>query len=93
MPFKLNVFTGTLDYYEAKTFRGVSASAPTSPEEGWTYVNSGDNGYYIYYGGTWQLLHTLTPATLYELLLETGGTDSILLESDVGGTDFLALEA
>ena len=44
-------------------FHGLLASAPSGPAEGWTYINSGDDGYYIYYGGTWQLLHTLTPAT------------------------------
>ena len=57
-------------------FLGIFASAPSLPEEGQRYINSGDNGLYIYYGGAWQLLHTLTPATLSYLLLED---DSILL--------------
>jgi len=68
-------------------FQGVLASAPSNPEEGWTYINSGDNGYYIYYGGTWQLLHTLTPATASYFLLEDGfyflyeDTGKLILES------------
>lgn len=69
-------------------FKGLLASAPAGALEGWRYINSGDNGYYIYYGGTWQLLHTLTPAVLSFLLLEIG--DYILLED---GTSKLALEA
>lgn len=40
----------------------VYSSAPASPLDGWMYVNSGDDKIYIYYGGTWQALHTLTPA-------------------------------
>ena len=58
-------------------FQGVLVSAPSSPEEGWTYINSTDDGYYIYYCGTWQLLHTLVCAHDF-LLLETG--DYILKE-------------
>lgn len=61
------------------TFRGVLGSAPSGPETGWTYVNSSDHGYYIYYGGTWQKLHTLIAAALEYLLLETG--DFLLLET------------
>lgn len=67
-------------------FQGVLAAAPSNPQEGWTYINSGDDGYYIYYDGTWQLLHTLTPAQLSFLLLETG---DILLKED---GDKVALE-
>ena len=52
-------------------FQGVLAAAPSNPSEGWTYINSGDNGYYIYYCGDWQLLHTLVCADEF-LLLETG---------------------
>lgn len=92
MAWFFNPFSSNFDYYQVG-FLGVKSTAPATAKEGNTYVNSVDNGYYIYYGGTWQSLHTLTPAELYELLQETGGTDSILLESDSGGTDFLALEA
>jgi hypothetical protein len=68
------------------TFRGVLASAPSGPQEGWTYINSGDNGYYIYYGGSWQSLHTLTPEAVEYLLMEDGG--SLLQENG----DKLALD-
>lgn len=68
----VNPFTGKIDFTGSAYFRGVSASEPTSPVEGWTYINSGDDGYYIYYGGTWQLLHTLTGASDSFLLLEDG---------------------
>lgn len=86
MAMKLNPLTGKLDF-DSGTFKGVLASAPSTPLEGWTYINSGDNGYYIYYGETWQLLHTLTPAALEFLLMETG--EFLLLED---GTSKLALE-
>jgi len=39
------------------------ASAPTGPSDGWMYLNTVDNKMYIYYGGTWQELHSLTPPT------------------------------
>lgn len=60
-------------------FRGILASAPSSPEQGWRYVNSGDNIMYVYYGNTWQAIHTLTPAAAEYLLLETG--DFMLTEA------------
>ena len=41
-------------------FSGIQSSAP-SVVNGCTYINSSTNGYYIAYGGTWQLLATLTP--------------------------------
>jgi hypothetical protein len=87
MPYKFNPLTGNLDYYKDSNFRGVSATAPSSPQEGWTYIDSDDNGYYIYYGESWQLLHTLTPAALNFLLLESG---DILLKED---GDKLALQS
>jgi hypothetical protein len=58
MTWKFNPFTAQLDYYEASEFKGVLAAPPGSPVEGWTYINSVDSGYYIYYGGAWQLLTT-----------------------------------
>jgi len=102
MAWKYNPFTEKLDkdsgitQAEADTryvnetdylFRGILAAAPAGPSNGWLYINSGDDKMYIYYGGTWQALHTLTPAALTYLLLETG--DKILLETG----DKLALEA
>lgn len=52
------------------TFRGVKSSEPSNPKQGWTYVNSTDHGYYIYYGNTWQLLHTLTPASQENVIFD-----------------------
>lgn len=81
--YVFNAITGELDLIELSPFRGVLAAAPTGPEEGWTYINSGDNGYYIYYGGTWQLLHTLTAGAASYILLENG--DRLLFENgDLG---------
>lgn len=85
MSWKFNPFSGSLDYYE-NNFRGVLSSAP-SGNDGNTYINSSDNGYYIYYGGAWQLIATLTPAASSKMLLETG--DRILLETG----DFALLES
>lgn len=84
--FLFNPLTGKLDLI-GLTFHGVSASAPSAPSEGDTYINSSTHGYYIYYGGTWQLLHTLTGASYNYLLLEDG---FILLKED---GDKIALEA
>lgn len=88
MTFKYNPLIGDSFCYFENAFQGVSASAPSSPQEGWTYINSGDNGYYIYYGGGWQLLHTLTPASLSFLLQEIG---DFLLQED--GSSKIAQEA
>lgn len=66
----LNPATGRLDYIELSPFRGVLAAAPSSPEDGWMYINSGDNSLYLYYGGTWNLLHALAApigGSYYEL--------------------------
>jgi len=53
---------------------GLLASAPSNPLDGWTYINSADNTLYIYYGGTWQSLHVLTPATNVDITNEDGTT-------------------
>lgn len=79
MPYKYNPLIGKLDYFESSHFRGVFASAPSYPQQGWTYVNSGDNTLYIYYGSSWQALHVLIPAALEYLLTEAG--DFLLLEN------------
>lgn len=76
MSFKLNPFTTEFDYYQIG-FLGVSSSAPSSAQNGNTYINSTDNGYYVYWG-SWQLIGTLTPPTGSFLLLEDG--TEILLE-------------
>ena len=54
------------------TFKGVLATAPSNPSAGWTYINSGDNGYYVYNGTSWILLMTLTAAGAY--VLKAGDT-------------------
>jgi hypothetical protein len=77
MTYTYNPFTDNLDYYE-NYFRGVLASAPSNPQNGWTYINSGDSGYYIYYAG-WNLIVSLAPPTASYFLLETG--DVLLLET------------
>jgi len=79
MSWKFNPFTSQLDYYEQSQFRGILAAAPSSPTEGWTYINSGDNGYYIYYSGSWQLLHTLTAGAVSYILFEN--SDRMLMEN------------
>ena len=58
-------------------FQGVLSVAPSNPSEGWTYINSVDLGYYIYFCGSWQLIVQLV-CTEEFLLLETG--DFILYE-------------
>jgi hypothetical protein len=67
-------------------FLGVFADPPAPTIEGCQYINSGDNGLYIWYGGTWQLVATLVPLALVFLLLED---DAFLLKED---SDKLAKE-
>lgn len=85
MAMKLNPFTGKFDF-DSSMFKGVLASAPTSPQQGWLYIDTGDDTLYIYYGTTWQALHILTPAALSYLLKEDG--DALLKEDG----DKIALE-
>lgn len=82
----MNKFDPILGEYRQADYPKILATAPSGPKEGYTYINSVDNGYYIYYGGAWQLLHTLTPAALEYLLLESG--NFFLLETG----DKLAVE-
>lgn len=56
----------------------VVGSEPASAKEGSLIIDTSDDGMKVYYGGSWQLLHTLVAATPSFLLLETG--DFILLE-------------
>lgn len=58
-------------------FQGVLPVAPSNPQDGWTYINSIDLGYYIYYCASWQLILQLVCNEEF-LLLETG--DFILYE-------------
>ena len=56
----------------------VSAD-PASAAEGSLILNTSDDKIKIYYAGSWQTLHTLTPAADYFLKLESG--DFFLLEN------------
>lgn len=43
-------------------FKGAVSAEPSTPVEGDWYIDIDDDTMYIYYGGTWQSLHVLTPA-------------------------------
>lgn len=58
----------------------TGASEPSSPVEGQLFINTTDNGYKVYYGGTWQTLHTLTAGTSSYWLQEDG--TSFFLQED-----------
>jgi len=58
----INPSTGNLDAVNSNNFMGVLSSAPASPNNGDTYIDSGDGKFYIYWG-TWQVVATLTPPT------------------------------
>lgn len=103
MSYQFNPFTGTLDYVATDRFQGVLASAPANPSEGWTYINSGNSGFYFYAGGYWWLWNTLTrgEAGIEGLLLEDGseflledGTPALLEVAPVppGAGDRVLLE-
>jgi len=66
--------------FDHKHFLGAFSSAPDAID-GDLYINTSDNGYYIYGGGIWWLIATLTPSgtITYRVLLETG--DNLLLEN------------
>lgn len=86
MSFKYNVLIDSGFCYFENFFLGVRSSVPTSSINGMTYINSSNNGFYIYYAGTWQLLHTLTPASASYLLQEDGS--SFILQED-GASKFV----
>lgn len=69
----------------------IIPSGPTDPataEEGQLFINTTDDGYKVYYGGAWQTLHTLTPATASYWLQEDGS--SFWLQED--GTSKFVLQ-
>lgn len=85
MAYKLNPFSKKLDFYGAVP---TGASDPASAFEGELFINTADDGFKVYYGGSWQTLHTLTPGVASFLLLEDGfsflqedGTSKLQLES------------
>jgi hypothetical protein len=78
---KKDTVQGILDLVPAPRdhWRGVSATEPEGVE-GDYYINSVDNGYYIYYNGGWSLVATtIPPITTTGILLESG--DYLLLET------------
>ena len=74
MSYKWNPFTSKLDFFR-RAIRSLLA-APSTPHEGEMYENALDDIVYIYYGGVWQVLHTLTS---YSILMEDG--DNLLQEN------------
>lgn len=53
--------------------------APSSPVEGQEYINSSDNGWYVYYGGTWNLVFTFGAPVSSYILFEN--SDRMLMEN------------
>ncbi len=85
MPYVFDKFVG--DLFHEHPIKQVT-SDPASAKEGSLIINTADNGMKVYYGGTWQTLHTLTPAAALFLLLEDGfdflqedGSSKLQLES------------
>jgi len=72
----MNKYDPILGEYRQADYPRLLATAPSNPKDGYTYINTLDHGLYIFYGGMWNLLHTLD--TQY-LLLETG--DVMLMET------------
>jgi hypothetical protein len=65
MGYKFNPTTGLLDIVGSggtDSFKGILPVAPAIAIEGDSYVNSSDDGYYLYYSSQWQLLHVLYSA-------------------------------
>lgn len=85
LAYKLNPFTKKLDFYGAIP---TGASDPSSASDGDLFINTTDNGYKVYYSGSWQTLHTLTAAALSYFLQEDGAS-KIVLED---GSGFFALQ-
>lgn len=56
MPIRIEFQSSVADY------KGVFSTPPTNPVDGDRYIDSDDDTMYVYYGGTWQALHVLTPA-------------------------------
>ena len=76
---KFDLVQDLTGYLNRDHWRGVSATEPDGVE-GDYYINSVDNGYYIYYNGGWSLVATtIPPVTTTGILLESG--DYLLLET------------
>lgn len=62
------------------TFSGELSSAPSSPRIGDSYLNTGDNNYYIWSGTQWwAIAATPTGGATFRILLENG--DNFMLEN------------
>ena len=75
MGYVYDAFKGNL--FHEHPIRQVTAD-PASAKEGSLIINTSTDEMKVYYGGTWQILHSLTPSTPSFLLLEDGFT--LLLE-------------
>lgn len=70
----------------AGNFQGSLSDPPISPETGWTYIDTDDNGLYIYNGTSWILLMTLTAAGAYVLKAGDTMTGELNIFPAVGAT-------
>ena len=61
------------------TFLGEFTSEPSFGQDADTYINTSNNKFYMFYGSTWQELHTLTPAAVHYL---TDPDGNILTDPD-----------
>ena len=75
MAYKINPFSKKLDFYSAVE---QVASTPTSGFEGQLITDTSTNEMKIYYGGTWQTLHTLTPGVATGIGTWIIGTDFVV---------------
>lgn len=77
MPYVRDKFVGNL--FHEHPIKQVS-SDPASAKDGSMIVNTVTNEMKVYYGGVWQVLHTLTASSPSFYLLEDG--TSFFLQED-----------
>jgi len=58
--YKISPFTGKFDDAGSTTWQGILATAPSSPQEGWMYLNSTDDTIYVYYANDWWVVSVMT---------------------------------
>jgi hypothetical protein len=85
MGYVYDAFKG--DLFHEHALRQVAAD-PASAKEGALIINTSSSEIKVYYGGTWQVIATLNPASLSYFLQEDG--TSRFLQED--GTSLLAIE-
>jgi hypothetical protein len=78
MSYKLNPYDGKHDYYQRPI--PELGSAPATGVDGQMYLNTSDSKIYIYFAGTWYVLHELI-TSFDALLCETG---DFLVQEGVG---------